>query len=56
MKRPTWPAALPVVAATAATLVRPSAASWFTTGSVSTYALSAEGWRTIRRGRNATVP
>jgi biotin carboxylase len=40
-------AALPLVAATAATLARPSAWTWFSSGSVSNYAISPRGWRAI---------
>ena len=40
-------AAVPLVAATAATLARPAASAWFTRGSVSDYALTPEGWQKI---------
>src|SRR5664279_5704372 len=40
-------AALPVAAATVATLARPAASAWFTSGSVSNYALTPGGWRKI---------
>jgi hypothetical protein len=41
-------AAVPVVAAAAATLVAPTAWRWFSSGSVSSYALSPRGWDLIR--------
>ena len=40
-------AAVPVAAATLATLARPAASAWFTSGSVSNYALTPGGWRKI---------
>ncbi len=42
-----WWAALPCVAAAAATLVKPTAWEWFSSGSVANYAISPEGWRSI---------
>ena len=42
-----WRAALPGVAAAAATLVRPATWAWFSSGSVANYAVSPQGWRTI---------
>ncbi len=42
-----WRAATPVVLAASATLIAPSAWSWFSNGSVTNYALSPEGWRAI---------
>lgn len=44
-------AALPLVAATAATLARPSAWTWFSSGSVSNYAISPRGWQAIIASR-----
>ncbi len=35
------------VAATMATLIRPSSYRWFTEGAVAGYALSPEGWRAL---------
>ncbi len=40
-------AALPVVAAATATLIRPSTCSWFAEGSVANYALTARGWQSV---------
>jgi biotin carboxylase len=48
-------AAVPLVLAAAATLVRPSAWTWFSSGSVSNYALSRAGWREITTRRAAAV-
>jgi hypothetical protein len=42
-----WRAALPCIAAAAATLMKPTAWEWFSSGSVANYAISPEGWRTI---------
>ena len=42
-----WRAALPCVAAAAATLVKPTTWEWFSSGSVASYAISPEGWRII---------
>jgi hypothetical protein len=41
-------AAVPVALAAAATLLRPSWWRWFVSSSVSSYALSPEGWRQVR--------
>jgi hypothetical protein len=41
-------AALPVVMASAATLVHPAWWSWFTSGSVGNYALTPEAWEVVR--------
>jgi len=41
-------AAVPVVSAAAATLLRPAWWRWFVSSSVSSYALSPEGWRAVR--------
>jgi hypothetical protein len=40
-------AAVPLVLAAVVTLARPSAWTWFSSGSVSNYALSPGGWREI---------
>jgi hypothetical protein len=40
-------AILPVAAAVLATLLKPVLYSWFTEGSVTSYALTAEGWQAI---------
>jgi hypothetical protein len=42
-----WRSALPVVAAATATLLKPTAWEWFSSGSVKNYAVSPEGWRSI---------
>ena len=42
-----WRAMLPVVAAAAATLLKPTAWDWFSSGSVANYAVSPDGWRSI---------
>ncbi len=42
-----WRSAIPVVAAASATLVEPTAWEWFSSGSVESYAVSPEGWRSI---------
>jgi hypothetical protein len=39
---------VPVALAAAATLLRPSWWRWFVSSSVSSYALSPEGWRQVR--------
>ncbi len=44
---------LPVAAATIATLVHPNSWRWFSSGAVSNYALTPDGWRAIRE---QTVP
>lgn len=49
-------AALPLVLATVVTLVRPSAWTWFSSGSVSNYALSPEGWLEIVAARSPRSP
>ena len=43
-------AAIPVVMATAATLVRPATWRWFASGSVAGYTLTPEGWDAILAG------
>lgn len=43
-----WRASVPVVVAAIATLVSPESWQWFSSGSVANYALTSEGWRTIR--------
>jgi hypothetical protein len=45
--------ALPVAAAALATLARPETWSWFSSGSVSAYALSPAGWEEIRARHEA---
>lgn len=42
-----WRAGLPGLVAAAATLVKPEAWEWFSSGSVANYAVSPEGWRAI---------
>jgi glutathione synthase/RimK-type ligase-like ATP-grasp enzyme len=42
-----WRAAIPLAMITAATLVRPKAWEWFSSGSVTNYALTPSGWRMI---------
>ena len=42
-----WRGALPVLAAAAATLLKPTTWDWFSSGSVANYAISPEGWRSI---------
>jgi glutathione synthase/RimK-type ligase-like ATP-grasp enzyme len=49
-------AALPVLAAAAATLARPSTAAFFTSGSVENYALSPAGWDDIRALSGVVLP
>ena len=39
--------AIPLVMASVATMIRPDAYQWFTSGSVSNYALTADAWRQI---------
>jgi len=49
-------AAIPVVMAVAATVIRPACERWFTSGSVASYSLSPAGWRELqvyRRQRTA---
>jgi hypothetical protein len=48
-------AALPVVLAAAATLLRPAWWGWFVSSSVSNYALSPEGWRAVQDGAALVV-
>jgi hypothetical protein len=43
-------ALIPVALASAATMVRPKSWSWFSSGSVENYALTAEGWDQILAG------
>jgi hypothetical protein len=43
-------ALVPVVMASVATLIRPTSWSWFSSGSVENYALTAEGWEQILVG------
>jgi glutathione synthase/RimK-type ligase-like ATP-grasp enzyme len=43
-----WRAAIPLTMIATATLVRPKASEWFSSGSVSNYALTPTGWRMIR--------
>jgi ATP-grasp domain len=49
-------AMVPVLMAAAATLARPRSWSWFAQGSVSSYALSEQGWRTILVSVRRTPP
>jgi hypothetical protein len=50
-------AAIPVLLATAATLLRPTWWRWFVSSSVSNYALSPEGWRQVQeRGAGSIRP
>ncbi|HEY5013006.1 MAG TPA: hypothetical protein VIK61_09910 [Acidimicrobiia bacterium] len=42
-----WRAGLPVAAAAAATLFKPTTWEWFSSGSVANYAISPAGWRSI---------
>jgi hypothetical protein len=44
---------VPLIAAAAATLVRPGAWRWFATGSVAHYALTPAGWRSILRAASS---
>ena len=46
-------AALPLLLAAAVALVRPASWTWFSSGSVASYALSPSGWRTILGRRSA---
>jgi hypothetical protein len=41
-------AAIPVIMAVAATIIRPASGRWFTSGSVASYSLSPTGWRQLR--------
>ena len=45
--------AIPLVMASVATLVRPAAWQWFSTGSVAAYALTPAGWAEILAARSA---
>lgn len=49
-----WRAVAPVVAALAVTLAHPPSWSWLSDGSVTSYAVSPDGWRSIRA--HADVP
>jgi biotin carboxylase len=42
-----WRAGIPTAAAAIATLVRPAAWHWFSSGSVANYAITPDGWRTL---------
>ncbi len=47
---------IPVAMAATATLLRPAAWPWFTSGSVSNYALTPQGWEQIRHYRPDALP
>jgi hypothetical protein len=49
-------AAIPLLAATTATLVTPSTVGWFAGGAVTAYALSPQAWRAIRLTPSPPLP